>query len=211
MLIKIIMGQKYIPLVKGNFRMKLIKDLGTRLIKGTWVRYAIFKCPECLQEVERVMKSGLKQKSCGCKGEKNYKHGETKTKLHNVWKDIKQRILNSNNASYKNYGGRGITLCNEWLEFIPFRDWAINNGYAEGLQINRIKNEFGYEPSNCNFVPAKENARNRRGQKIKNIEMSNEIRDLHATGNYTQKELAEKYNVSIGMINHIINNKYWKN
>ena len=121
----------------------------------------------------------------------------------------RKRVLNSNNTSYKDYGGRGITICNEWLEFIPFRDWALVNGYAEGLQINRIWNDGNYESSNCNFVPSKENARNRRSRKIKNMEMANEIRELHATGNYTQTELAKMYNVSRREINFIINNKHW--
>ena len=82
-------------------------------------------------------------------------------------------------------------LCNEWLQFIPFRDWALNNGYIENLQINRVWNDGNYEPSNCNFIPSKENSRNRRGQKIKNI------------------EIAIKYNVSQVNISRIINNKGW--
>ena|SRR3972149_5782714 len=141
----------------------------------------------------------------------NLKHGKTYTKLYRVWNSMKQRILNSNTPYYKNYGGRGINICDEWLEFIPFRDWSLNNGYKEGLQINRIKNEFGYSPENCDFIPAKENTRNRRGQKIKNIEIANEIRDLYKTGNYTQQQLADKFNVSREIISQIILNKKWKN
>ena len=123
---------------------------------------------------------------------------------------MKQRCLNRQYHHYKDYGGRGITVCNEWLEFIPFRDWALNNGYTEGLQINRIENDGNYEPSNCNFVTAKENCQNRRTTKL-NMEKVNEIRLLHKTGNYTQKELAEKYNINQQLISLIINNKIWKN
>jgi len=141
-----------------------------------------------------------------------YKHGGNGTKLYTVWKAMKQRILNPKNKDYKDYGGRGITLCPEWAnDYITFRNWALNNGYAEGLQINRILNDGNYEPSNCDFVPIEENCRNRRGQKIKNMEMANEIRALHKTNKYTQKELAIKYNVSQVIINHIIKNKRWKN
>ena len=142
-----------------------------------------------------------------------YKHGETGTRLYYIWSGMRKRVLNSNNPAYKNYGSRGITICDEWLKkekgYINFRDWAIQNGYAENLEINRIWNAGNYEPSNCNFVPAKENSRNRRGQKIKNIEIANEIRDLHKSGNYTQKELTEKYNVCSATISNIINNKRW--
>ena len=143
----------------------------------------------------------------------NFKHGFTKIKLYSVWTDMKTRCLNTKRKSYKDWGGRGITICPEWTDkekgYINFRDWALNNGYKEGLEINRIWNDGNYEPSNCDFVTAKENSRNRRGQKIKNIEMANEIRDLHKTGDYTQQELAEKYGVSQMQISNIINNKKW--
>ena len=141
----------------------------------------------------------------------NYKHGGTKTRLHNIWNKIKERCFNPNHKYYKNYGGRGITTCNEWLEFIPFRDWALNNGYQEGLTINRIKNNGNYEPSNCDWITRTENCRNRRGQKVKNIEMANEIRYLYNTGGYTQKELAKIHGVSVSHIYNIISNKKWKN
>src|SRR3989304_6870145 len=141
-----------------------------------------------------------------------FKHGGKGTKLYQVWINMKQRCYNINDNHFTNYGGRGITICPEWAnDYIVFRDWALNNGYLENLQINRIENEDNYEPSNCNCVTAKENARNRRGQKIKNIEIANEIRVLYNTGNYTQKELAIKYGVHQGNISLIINNTIWKN
>ena len=146
-------------------------------------------------------------------GEKNpnYRHGGKGSALYNKWRGIKLRCLNPKHPQFKDYGGRGVTICDEWLKFIPFRDWALNNGYKEGLEINRIWNDGNYEPSNCDFVTSAENCRNRRGQKIKNIEMANEIRDLYKTGNYTQKELGEKYNVHQTVISLIISNKIWRN
>jgi len=186
--------------------MKLLRKLGTRISKkGHLESWAIFKCPDCLQEVERQLSNGKRQESCG-----NHQHGESDTKLHGVWVSMKQRILNPKVHNYKDYGGRGITICNEWLEFIPFRDWALANGYKEDLQINRILNDGNYKLSNCEFIPQKENCRSRRGQKIKNIEMANEIRDLDKTGKYEQWELAIKYNVSQPTISLIINNKLWR-
>ena len=121
---------------------------------------------------------------------------------------MKQRILNPNSQAYKDYGGRGITICNDWLEFIPFRDWSLSNGYKDNLQINRMENDSNYEPSNCNFVTPKENSRNRRSTKI-SLEQANEIRILHQTGKYTQTELGTKYNISRREVNFIIHNKHW--
>ena len=194
--------------------MELIRKTRVEITKnGNKIRYAIFKCPECLQEVERCINNGLKAKSCGCKryefntgNKNNMKHGGSKTKLYNVWCSIKQRILNPNNYDYSNYGGRGITICNEWLEFIPFRDWALSNGYADNLEIHR-ENDGNYEPSNCDFVPIKENLRNRRNTIT--LEIANEIRNLYKTGNYTQKELANKFNISQANVSFIILNKRW--
>ena len=83
---------------------------------------------------------------CGCgkypkfgnkyvNGHNNLKHGLQNTRLYHIWEAMKSRCNNLNNKKYKDYGGRGITVCDEWLEFIPFRDCALNNGYTENLQI----------------------------------------------------------------------------
>jgi len=190
--------------------MKLLRKLGTQLDKnGKKQSWAIFKCPKCLQEVVRLLGSGDRQKSCGCYI--NVKHKGSYTRLYNTWAMMKQRCLNPNVKQFKNYGGRGIIICPEWTnDYIAFRDWSLSNGYKEGLQINRINNDDNYEPSNCNFVTHKENARHRRGQKT-DMEKANEIRALYKTGNYVQKQLAEKYNVNRITISKIINNKTWKN
>src|SRR3990170_224160 len=186
--------------------MELLTDLGTRLVNNKWVRYGIFKCSFCFQEVERRLCDGLRQKSCGCY---KTKHGESNTRLYQTWMDMKYRCSNSKVDNYKYYGGRGITICPEWAnDYTKFRDWSLNNGYTEGLQIHR-ENDGNYEPYNCEWVTNTENARHRRGQKIKNIEMANEIRELEKIGNHTRKELAEKYGVSQMQISNIINNKKW--
>jgi|SRR3972149_3562308 len=139
------------------------------------------------------------------------KHGGSYTKLYDSWGHMKQRILNPNNKSFKDYGGRGITICPEWTnDYIAFGDWALNNGYKEGLEINRINNNGNYEPSNCNFVTHSENMRNQR-KTILTMEIANEIRNLWNTGNYTQQELADKFGISQVLISLIINNKRWEN
>ena len=139
---------------------------------------------------------------------RNYKHGESYARLHNIWGLMKQRILNPNSKNYKYYGGRGITICPEWTnDYIVFRDWALTNGYKEGLQIHR-ENDGNYEPDSCKWVTRTENLRHTR--KIITMEIANEIRDLVKTGKYKQKELAEKFNINFRIISSIINNKQWK-
>jgi len=141
----------------------------------------------------------------------SYKHGGRYTKLYTTWLHMKQRCFNPKIPQYKDWGGRGITICPEWTnDYTKFRDWALSNGYAEGLQINRINNNGNYEPNNCNFVTAKENNRNRRTTKF-DIEIANKIREEYKTSNYSLRDLAKIYNTSFGHISDIINNRKWKN
>ena len=106
--------------------------------------------------------SHSKKMSCGCRNENSepkYSH----TKLYGIWESIKSRCCNPKVRGYKSYGGRGITVCDEWHKsFLAFRKWALANGYQEGLQIDRIDNNEGYSPSNCRFVTRKEQNRNKR-------------------------------------------------
>ena len=76
-----------------------------------------------------------------------------------VWN--KRRCLNSHEKCFKNYGGRGITICNEWLDFKNFEIWAKSNGYKEDLTIERINVNEGYNPENCKWITSKEQARNK--------------------------------------------------
>ena len=92
----------------------------------------------------------------------SFKHGLYHTKLHGVWNSMKQRCVNPNHIGYENYGGRGITVCREWEEFLPFYIWSINNGYQDGLTLDRIDNSLGYCPENCRFVDRIEQNNNTR-------------------------------------------------
>lgn len=151
----------------------LIEDLGTSFPRPTSKqikRFGLFKCPYC-GTVFRAMFESIKRghtKSCGCHRRSLFvkmytTHGLTGTKLHNVWFSIKNRCYNPNCKSYKDYGAKGVVLCNEWLhDFKAFYDWANDNGYLDGLEIDRINVYGNYSPENCRWVPRVVNAQNKR-------------------------------------------------
>lgn len=91
------------------------------------------------------------------------KHGFCGTKIYKKWEDMKSRCNNPNNRRYKDYGGRGIKICTEWLaDFMNFYNWAINNGYQENLSLERINNNGNYEPNNCKWITMAEQMKNTR-------------------------------------------------
>ena len=137
-------------------------------------------------------------------------HGLRAHPLCSVWSDMKTRCYNSNQKSYKHYGGRGIIVCEEWTgDFKCFYDWAIKNGYKKGLQIDRINNDGNYEPDNCRFVTTAENCRNSRQTKL-NWGLVTEIRNAKLLiPQITQQEVADAYSVSRETISKILIGKMW--
>ncbi len=108
-----------------------------------------------------------KSQSCGCVRKTTLPasrriHGGYKSRLFRIWLDMRARCTYPSTDHYHRYGGRGITVCAEWQSsFIAFRDWALQNGYAENLTIDRINNDGNYEPGNCRWVTIRENCQNR--------------------------------------------------
>lgn len=109
-------------------------------------------------------------KSCGCYVKETsrqnglkQKHGLKNTKIYRVWAQMKTRCYNPKHENFDCYGGRGITVCDEWKnDFQSFYDWAMSNGYKEGLTIDRIDVNGNYEPSNCRWITIKEQCQNKR-------------------------------------------------
>lgn len=111
--------------------------------------------------------------SCGCYRRSmkvGFKHGESKTRLYNIWNQMIHRCSDNKNISYPLYGGRGICVCDEWGDFERFKSWALENGYAKGLVIDRIDSDSNYGPDNCRWVTQKENSNNKRNNRYLTID-----------------------------------------
>lgn len=114
------------------------------------------------------------------------KHGQSGTKLYAIWLTMRQRCYNTNNKDFYNYGAKGIKVCDEWIkDFSEFYRWAMENGYAESLSIDRIDPYGNYEPSNCRWATIQEQANNKKNTIY--VEVDGSI--------YTLTELSNLYGI----------------
>lgn len=127
----------------------------------TW----LCKC-DCGNEVvvdQGHIRNGNTQ-SCGCLHAERLTgcYVPNKNRLYNSWRAMKARCTNPNNNRYYAYGARGIEVCEEWSRFLTFKVWALNNGYADDLTLDRIDPDGNYEPGNCRWIPPQAQAANKR-------------------------------------------------
>ncbi len=154
----------------------LIEDLGMMLPNensNKKTRFGIYKCGLCGTEFKSII-NDVKRRitySCGCYkkrrvSETHKTHGLGSTRVYSIWASIKDRTLNTNTKVFNDYGGRGITICDEWKnDFMSFYNWAMSNGYSDELSIDRIDNDGNYEPNNCRWTTRVVQNRNQRIQK----------------------------------------------
>lgn len=191
---------KFCDLTGKRFgRLTVIKRV---YINGNHNTHWLCKC-DCGNETV-VESNHLKRgdtKSCGCLTKKrSTTHGFSKTRLYSIYYKMKERTINEHDTAYQYYGGRGIKVCDEWInDFKAFYEWAIDNGYKDGLTIDRIDTNGNYEPSNCRWSTRKEQANNRRTNK--NISYNGETHNL--------KQWSEKLGINYGTLKARINRYHW--
>lgn len=138
---------------------------------GRYIWHCVCECGSECNVPSSYLTSG-NTKSCGCLQPEvarkiHLKHGDCPygkkaSKLYTVWAGMKNRCTVKSHIEYQQYGGRGIRVCDEWSsDYTKFKKWALDHGYEEGLQVDRIDNDKGYSPENCRFVTRKENSNNR--------------------------------------------------
>lgn len=159
--------KRHIPNVRGHVTWECVCDCGNTHLAST----------SCL--------TGNKTLSCGCLRREQAsrihklvvpKHGGSKTRLYSIWRNMKSRCNCKTATKYNIYGGKGIKVCDEWVAFEGFRNWALLNGYSENLSLDRIDGSGNYCPKNCRWVTAKEQANNTSQNRI--LEYNNKAQTM---------------------------------
>ena len=159
------------------------------------------------------------------KGGESVREALSKTRLYSIWKNMKYRCYNCKDRKYANYGGRGITVCDEWKNsFQAFAEWALNNGYDDppmdadkkwisinALTLDRVDSDKGYSPDNCRWVTFQDNRRNRKKEHLEitfvlpdteNFFIGEKLKSARKKAGLTQVDTSELLGISQQTISH---------
>jgi len=202
---------KKINLINLKFgRLTVLKQGETVGMHIYW--YCECDCGNHKSVASRHLRSG-RTMSCGCLQEEAIRtHGMTDTPEYSVWSGMHQRCTNHNNLQYKDYGGRGISVCKEWDSFLTFfKDMSYRPSINHTLE--RINNDLGYYADNCKWATRLEQAQNRRVRKTAKLtkKIADKIRSLYSSPNHrSQESLGKEFGVSHSNVSRIINGSIWK-
>lgn len=168
-------------------RLTVIEQHGFTEPNKHGIRYALWFCKcDCGNTCEVSSSNlGKSTKSCGCLAKEhlsemskgNITHGMARTHLYRCYHQMLNRCYRTKNDHYHMYGGRGIAVCEEWRSgFEAFRDWAFENGYQEGLSLDRIDVNGDYKPSNCRWINAEDQCHNKRQSRM--YEFNGKVQDI---------------------------------
>lgn len=177
-------GSRFIDLSGQKFGRLTVIDRAREFVDTSGKHRFMYRCLCDCGEYTYVRPFSLKSgkiQSCGClhkevaasRGKENTRHGGSRRnvpyeerRLYSIWHGMKQRCENQRCSSYKDWGGRGIRVCDEWHDFAYFQQWALSNGYDKSLSIDRIDVNGNYEPSNCRWCTKIEQMNNQRSNRF---------------------------------------------
>ena len=138
----------------------------------------------------------------------NKKHGDCKERLYGIWHSMKNRANGTSNQ-YNRKIYAHVDMCEEWQDYLPFKDWALANGYADTLTIDRIDNSKGYYPDNCRWATMAEQAQNRRNTRF-NSTAIRDMRNKYAAG-ARLTDLAREHGTCPSSVLKIVKQQRWRN
>ena len=188
---------KFIDITGQRFGRLIVIERSTKRGKQVY-----WRCMCDCGDVSVVRGSCLRcgnTKSCGClnlqkMNERRTRHGKHRERIYQIWLHMRQRCANPKDPSYYLYGGRGISVCKEWGDFMTFYRWAMDEGYSENLTIDRIDNNGNYTPENCRWTTRhQQQANTRRNSDFVGVSFCKDTNDYEARLNKDGKCVFRKH------------------
>lgn len=208
-----------VPLEETVARVEDPKRLGMTLVRlippfrsptGRWNYRGEYRCNLCGRVVNVERDHARRKQTCGCY-DTHTRHGHARdgkrSTLYRRWTSMKDRCLNPHNNAFSCYGGRGITICSEWMTFPPFAHWALGSGFRKELELDRIDVNGNYAPDNCRWATPQQNIHNRRVTKL-SYEITHGVKVLSGAG-FTPSQIARITKLARDNVWQIINGTIW--